>query len=324
MITNRTTTRKKPKNVDCHVLITLRSVPGGGSQIETILSAYRNLISINQVTVWNPNQPEPSTPDRTQNLIRCGQSKRTHMKAFRISSLLTCSAVALAFVTAAPAALAGTLTVYGSPTYPSSTSINEFNTPGQSISVAQFDSSLGTLDSVEIILTGSASTIFQAGLLGPGYSPVTSGTATINSFTNTTTLTLTGSSVNLNLTLSGTDSLGSPVVLSTSNTTYISPSAYDLNGSNDELFNSALSEFIGNGDLNFTLTGSASNNANATISSGDILAVGGTTDAGPTVEAIYNYTPSPSVVPEPGTLVLFGTGLLIMAGLVRRKFHQSR
>jgi hypothetical protein len=46
--------------------------------------------------------------------------------------------------------------------------------------------------------------------------------------------------------------------------------------------------------------------------------------AGGTITITYDYSGPPVVTPEPGTLGLFGTGLLGLAGLVRFKFMKSR
>jgi hypothetical protein len=46
------------------------------------------------------------------------------------------------------------------------------------------------------------------------------------------------------------------------------------------------------------------------------------TSGGGNVEVIYTY--SNTITPEPGTLTLFGTGLLGLAGMLRRKFMQAR
>lgn len=237
------------------------------------------------------------------------------MKAFRISSLLTCSAVALALVSAAPAALADSYTVSAQPT----------NFSGTSLDVAQFNSSLGTLTSVDITLSGFGTTDITA--------TETAGIPTsVTELYTDVALQLTDPNVNLTLDQSLT---GQPLVdgspISSFNPlsiaaygTYNSGSlnlagtaAYDLGITDD------LSGYVGNGDLVFYLAGIA--NTTESFSGGN-LNTSQTTDAGAHITVTYNYTapPPPSVVPEPGTLVLFGTGLLIMAGLVRRKFHQSR
>jgi hypothetical protein len=64
-------------------------------------------------------------------------------------------------------------------------------------------------------------------------------------------------------------------------------------------------------DVTSSVTGGAVGNAETTL-------------AGADVNITYDYTPPPSDTPEPGTLTLFGTGLLGLAGMLRRKYMLSR
>jgi hypothetical protein len=84
-----------------------------------------------------------------------------------------------------------------------------------------------------------------------------------------------------------------------------------------------LAAFVGVGDLDIVLS---------TLSGGGYYATGGaniniveTTQAGGTVKVEYDYSGGPPPpVPEPGTLGLFGTGLLGLAGLLRFRFMKSK
>jgi hypothetical protein len=65
---------------------------------------------------------------------------------------------------------------------------------------------------------------------------------------------------------------------------------------------------------------SATGSSTVSANNGDGFAAY-TTSAGGAVKIDYNYSGNPPPgVPEPGTLSLFGTGLLGLAGMLRQKF----
>jgi hypothetical protein len=237
------------------------------------------------------------------------------MKDFRYLALLPLSIAVLALVAVAPAAYADTVTVSAS--VPDTTSINTVS----SLSVDQFYSAPGivagdTLTGVELILSGDGTTVYSVTYSGTG-------TATVSEFSTLASLNLTSSVPTITLSLSGTDIL-SPVTSLTNGQGFTS-TPQSIIGSSVNSFPLPTTPFDGSGLFTFTLSGSANSGDLSDIPSGGTLSLSPTTEAGGTIEAIYTYdTPGGSTTPEPGTLLMFGTGLLGLAGMLRFKYLQAR
>ena len=230
------------------------------------------------------------------------------MKTLR-STFIVLSFVALALIVA-PVALAGTETV--------STTIGPTltNFSGQTGTVAQFDPTLGTLTQVIITLSGGGTTDINV---------------TANVAGNPTSFSQLATSVAMQLTdptdgsisliaseLGGVPGLGAYTPLVVVNGTPYDSGVLSMSGSPvNQTLTSSLTSFIGLGTVTFDLAALATT---STTSSGGNFTAGQVTDASGGVTVEYDYNPPPTGTPEPGTLTLFGTGLLGLAGLVRRKF----
>ena len=278
------------------------------------------------VTAWSPYQTEPKT-NRVIQAILIGPKEDKNMKTLRNSSLITLAVVALALLVAAPVAMAGSVT-YTSNTIPSSTLVSS----GMgTMSVSQFNNTSGpytgdTLNDIIVTLYGQGSVVFTAQLI---QLTGTGGNLTINSLTTNLTLTATGASSPVNLNLTGTYTPGSPIVITIPGTggEITSPStAIPLGNVSSGTLTDALdlANFTGTGFENFALSGLSPVFYSGSVSTGYLAAVGGTTDAGGYATVEYDYNPpSNGQTPEPGTLRLFGTGLLGLAGMLRSRFSKA-
>jgi hypothetical protein len=239
------------------------------------------------------------------------------VKTFRSSTLiLRTSLVALTLVAAASVALAGSIT-YTATLGPT---LTDFNDLALSPAIYQFNGN--NLTSVVITLSGS----------GGGPTSVTNNSPTSQKFkiTETSNVILDSLNGSLDAALGDFEAdysyTSSQITLgggATDNLGVVSLSCVGTCPTVQETFTGAnLSLFEGTSNLDLVL----SSLSGYGFSGGGNNIVGSiqNIDTG-TVTVTYNYSGAPPpAVPEPGTLGLFGTGLLGLAGLVRFKFMKSR
>jgi hypothetical protein len=239
------------------------------------------------------------------------------MKTLRNSSLITLAVVALALLVAAPVAKADIVQVVGNTYTPTDYSGADFGT------FNLFDSNLGTLNSVTLTFSGGITGTLQfknGGSSPANISGTDNGTFTLsgtNSYINSlfaTPLTVVSSAATDTGLAAGATGPVHPV--SGNNST----AALAVNSADFAIFEAAGGGTSADDLFDLSATGGDSvtggnGNGSATY----------TMNAGGAVVIDYNYTPNggPSPVPEPGTLSLFGTGLLGLAGMLRSRFSKA-
>ncbi|MDB9507278.1 PEP-CTERM sorting domain-containing protein [Microcystis aeruginosa CS-338/01] len=212
------------------------------------------------------------------------------------------SVAALSFAGAAQAA-----SIVQTATLPNTTT-NFTNTPLSGLT--QFDSSLGTLNSVIVTLDATVAGTVALENIGPSASSITYNLQASVAVSSPSVGSLLTSVPVFSGTFNASPFDGTLDFGGTSGTTISNLTA---NASQTTTLTTGLTPFIGSGALSAFLSGIGQSNASG---SGNIASVF-TTQAGGTVTVQYNYTPA-ATVPEPSAIL----GILAVAGIgsfARRK-----
>jgi hypothetical protein len=181
-------------------------------------------------------------------------------------------------------------------------------------SAQKFDSSLGTLVSVGIVLTGDMLQTMQAENKSPTPKNLTlKGTGTVTMSSGTQVLAVALPTTTRTFAAGPYD--GSDDYTGTSGITY--PNEFGTNTDN-KLYTapSILSLFVGAGNILFDFTAESTYQVTG---SGNLISQASTT-ADSSYQVIYNYTQAVAAVPEPSTLAMGLTGLVLTSTVAGRRF----
>jgi hypothetical protein len=238
------------------------------------------------------------------------------MMATRKSTPWLSSLLAVTIVAAASVAHADTIVSYTT-TVPMQTT--DLSSVTATPAIPEFNTSLGTLNSITISYTGSENSAFTL-------TNTAAGSETFK-FSESLFFELDNTDASIDSDVNGLapelDNVPLTTITLAHNGTRNFGPFINSNVQSETITGAELADFEGAGNLGdfliSTLTGTTF------LGGGGNIKLTGTTTAGGSVEVTYDYTAAPPPpIPEPGTLGLFGTGLLGLAALLRRKYLQGR
>jgi hypothetical protein len=175
--------------------------------------------------------------------------------------------------------------------------------------IPQFDPTLGTLTSIVIDFSGTDS----------GFATITNGSSASGTYDFTVGATLELEDPTLSPLFGITPEFSGTLVVA-SGSTVTSPTMTSPTVTGTDTLLSGFGPYTGTSTYVFTLLGSSTGSSSGPTPS----TITESTSATSSGEVTYNFTPaSTSTVPEPSSIMLFGTGLTLL-GLALRRFRRQK